>query len=168
VLRYAELLIRGKLPPLRRKLTTASAPEEANASATNKDPAAGAGARLQHVTTVSTAGTTIDITDDSNDSDVQGLIAATSEKKRRSSTNAPQPNAQQFIKNKNARKSRLKTINEIVVPAMKNGNLPYGGYWKFFPLPEVQDSIDLGHTKGWKLKLVPISFAAKPIILDVL
>lgn len=104
------------------------------------------------------AAAAIDITDDDSDVALLQRMATSKNEKRKQSNSQT---AQQFA---NARK---KTINDIVVPAMKNGNLPYGGYWKFFPLPEVQDSIDLGPTKGWKLKLEPISFAAKPIILDV-
>jgi hypothetical protein len=63
-----------------------------------------------------------------------------------------------------------RTITEIVVPAMKNGDLPYGGFWKFFPLPKVQgQSFDLSPREGigWKLKLEPISFDADTIVLDI-
>lgn len=59
-------------------------------------------------------------------------------------------------------------INDIVVPAMKNGVLPLKGYWKFFPLPELGSKIDLGSTaKGWKLRLEPIAFEAESIMLEV-
>lgn len=78
--------------------------------------------------------------------------------------------AQPRRKSRNQAKPNIKrNINEIVVPAMKHGDLPYGGYWKFFPLPEVQEAkVDLGQSaKGWILKLEPISFNAEPITLDV-
>jgi hypothetical protein len=59
-------------------------------------------------------------------------------------------------------------INNIVVPAMQNGILPLKGYWKFFPLPELGNKVDLGGTpSGWKLRLEPISFEAESIILEV-
>lgn len=62
----------------------------------------------------------------------------------------------------------IAAINDIVVPAMKNGVLPLKGYWKFFPLPELRSKVDLGSTAhGWKLRLEPIAFEAESIMLEV-
>jgi hypothetical protein len=59
-------------------------------------------------------------------------------------------------------------INDIVVPTMQNGILPLKGYWKFFPLPELGNKVDLGGTpSGWKLRLEPIAFEAECIMLEV-
>jgi hypothetical protein len=59
-------------------------------------------------------------------------------------------------------------INDIVVPAMKNGLLPFKGFWKFFPVAELGNKIDLGtNPSGWKLRLDPLNSNADSITLDV-
>jgi hypothetical protein len=189
VLRYAELLIRGKIPPLRRRhpvpnldnvaaynaaasnlLVNNSRDAERNSADYQQQQAAIAARQdviARNAATVdfiskATAANTVDITNDYDDS-------STEQRQHSQQSNMRQSNqrGQASIPVNPPANARKKTINDIVVPAMKSGNLPYGGYWKFFPLPEVQDSIDLGPLKGWKLKLEPISFAAKAIILDV-
>jgi hypothetical protein len=193
VLRYAELLIRGKIPPLRRRRSAADVQSVLGAAATpgyiaaannlmqsnnernveyqqqaaigaTRQDAAARRATAMDFMAKATAANTVDITNDFDSSSEQHQH----QQGRAASGSFTQSNTMQSNQNDRMKPNvRKKTINDIVVPAMKNGNLPYGGYWKFFPLPEVQDSIDLGPLKGWKLKLEPISFAAKPIILDV-
>jgi hypothetical protein len=59
-------------------------------------------------------------------------------------------------------------INDIVVPAMKNGMLPLKGFWKFYPVAELGNKIDLGTIpSGWKLRLEPVTSDAEAITLDV-
>ena len=59
-------------------------------------------------------------------------------------------------------------INDIVVPAMKNGMLPLKGFWKFYPVAELGNKIDLGTIpSGWKLRLEPLTSDAEAITLDV-
>lgn len=82
----------------------------------------------------------------------------------KSTINATRPHDQPSMK----RVRYIAAINDIVVPAMKNGVLPLKGYWKFFPLPELGSKVDLGSTaNGWKLRLEPIAFEAESITLEV-
>lgn len=67
-------------------------------------------------------------------------------------------------------KRYTRSINDIVVPTLQSASaeLPIGGNWKFFPLPGLQNEIDLGMTpKGWKLKLEPMGFEGESISLNV-
>ena len=91
-------------------------------------------------------------------SDGKDLIKRRSPAKRPKSSKVP-------------KKRHVRSLHEIVVPTLQEGHdlLPVSGGWKFFPLPEFRNKkVDLGtHARGWQLKLVPISFEADPILLDV-
>jgi len=75
---------------------------------------------------------------------------------------------QRTIKHTMLPKRHFKSLDSIVISSMQQGMLPIGGNWKFFPLPELQNKVNLGtDLNGWQLKLEPISMAGDPIILDV-
>jgi hypothetical protein len=91
-------------------------------------------------------------------------------RKRRPSLDGGESENTMDTKRQRSKKYRrhIKSVNDVVIPAMKNGELPYGGHWKFFPLPELHNKVNLGtDPTGWQLKLEPISFEGDPIVLDV-
>lgn len=65
-------------------------------------------------------------------------------------------------------KRNIKSLDAIVIASMQQGVLPIGGNWKFFPLPELQNKVNLGaESNGWQLRLEPISMPGDPVVLDV-
>jgi len=67
-------------------------------------------------------------------------------------------------------KRYMKSINDIVIPTLQSASaeLPIGGNWNFFPLPGLNNEINLGTTlEGWKLKLEPMGFEGESVSLDV-
>ncbi|KAI2498345.1 hypothetical protein MHU86_16156 [Fragilaria crotonensis] len=73
--------------------------------------------------------------------------------------------------NKEPSKRYVRFLHDIVVPTLQEGHdaLPVAGGWKFFPLPQYRNKkVDLGtQPAGWQLRLVPMSFQADSIMLEV-
>jgi len=85
-------------------------------------------------------------------------------KKKKIAVKAKAPTA----KSKRAKGNNIKSLDAIVIASMQQGVLPIGGNWKFFPLPELQNKVNLGsESNGWQLRLEPISVPGEPVILDV-
>lgn len=59
-------------------------------------------------------------------------------------------------------------INEIVKSTIACNTLPVAGTWKFYPLEELGNVVDLGaDQEGWQLHLQPILHDADPMSFDV-
>lgn len=90
-------------------------------------------------------------------------IKNTNEKK-----NIPVKAKASTTKSKRAKGNNIKSLDAIVIASMQQGVLPIGGNWKFFPLPELENKVNLGNeSDGWQLRLEPISMPGEPVILDV-
>jgi len=80
----------------------------------------------------------------------------------------PPENSNKSLKSGDSQNANIKLIDEIVIPTLKAGSMPVGGNWQFFPLPKLNDKVNLGVLRdGWQLILQPITNNNDPIVLDV-
>jgi hypothetical protein len=73
--------------------------------------------------------------------------------------------------NEEPSKRYVRFLHDIVIPTLQVGHdaLPVAGGWKFYPSPEFRNrKVDLGsEPNGWQLMLVPMSFQAESILIEV-